>query len=155
MAYLEKASILQRVQQPARSGSLLLSAGITILSALIFVALALRILNYEMRKDEQLYVPPIRLLGTQEIYRDFFYNHTPGSAWLFYGLGKLTGSDHLLLTGRLGVLLGWVVLLAAIGGISYALTQSRLASWCIVVLSVTERRLSMAKEKGLRTRSSA
>jgi hypothetical protein len=137
MAYLEKASILQRVQQPARSGSRWLSAGITILSVLIFVALALRILNYEIRKDEQLYVPPIRLLDTQEIYRDFFYNHTPGSAWLFYGLGKLTGSDHLLLTGRLGVLLGWVVLLAAIGGISYALTQSRLASWCIVVLSVT------------------
>ncbi|WP_018185278.1 hypothetical protein [Kaistia granuli] len=116
---------------------MLASLGVAILSGLIFAALAFRILNYDLRKDEQLYVPPIRLLETQEMYRDFFYNHTPGSAWLFYGLGKLTGSDHLLLTGRLGVLLGWVALIVVIGGISYALTQSRLASWCIVLLGVT------------------
>jgi hypothetical protein len=137
MVYLERASDLRSGQHPARLRPLLASVGVGILSGLIFAALAFRILNYELRKDEQLYVPPIRLLDTQELYRDFFYNHTPGSAWLFYGLGKLTGSDHLLLSGRLGVLLGWVVLIAVIGGISYALTQSRLASWCIVLLSVT------------------
>ena len=65
----------------------------------------LRVLNFPMRKDELLYVPPIRLLDGARLYDDFFYNHVPGSAWFFYGLHKLAGTDHLLLTGRIGVLL--------------------------------------------------
>jgi hypothetical protein len=107
-----------------------------LVSVLIFLALALRILNYEMRKDELLYVPPVRLLEGSALYSGFFYNHTPGSAWLFYGVGKLTGGEHLLLAGRLGVLLGWIAFIAVIGGLSYALTRSRRASWCIVVLTL-------------------
>ncbi|BCP53927.1 hypothetical protein K32_25440 [Kaistia sp. 32K] len=136
MAYLEKAPAFGMAHPAARSRSALVGAGVAILSLLIFAMVALRVLNFEMRKDEQLYVPPIRLLETEQIYRDFFYNHTPGSAWLFYGIGRLTGSDHLLLTGRLGVLLGWVVLISAIAAFSYVLTRSRLVSWCIVLLSL-------------------
>ena len=45
--------------------------------------LALRVMNYEMRRDEHLYVPPISLLDSHQLYADFFYNHVPGSAWFF------------------------------------------------------------------------
>ncbi|WEX75610.1 hypothetical protein PYH37_001044 [Sinorhizobium numidicum] len=106
-------------------------------SAVLLSALFIRIMNYEMRKDEQLYVPPIRLLDHHRLYEDFFYNHPPGSAWLFYGLGKIAGSDQLLLNGRLGVFAAWVFLAAAIGGITYALTRSGLVSWCATVLTIT------------------
>jgi hypothetical protein len=136
MAFLERASAPDRIGKPVQVRTRLAGIALVLVSAVIFVALALRILNYEMRKDEQLYVPPVRLLDTSTLYTDFFYNHTPGSAWLFHAIGRLTGTDHLLLAGRLGVLLGWIAMIAVIGGLSYVLTRSRLASWCIVVLSL-------------------
>jgi len=136
MAFLERVSVSRIAGQPAHGRSHVAGAVVVLVSALILIALALRILNYEMRKDEQLYVPPVSLLDTSALYRDFFYNHTPGSAWLFYGIGKLTGGEHLLLAGRIGVLLGWIALIAVIGGVSFALTRSRRASWCIVVLAL-------------------
>ncbi|MDX1015844.1 hypothetical protein GOL25_23050 [Sinorhizobium medicae] len=90
-----------------------------------------------MRKDEQLYVPPIRLLDHYRLYEDFFYNHPPGSAWLFHWVGATIGSDHLLFSGRLSVFLAWILLLAAIGAITYLLTRSGLISWCVAALTVT------------------
>jgi hypothetical protein len=136
MAFLERASATRVVGHPAHWRSHAAGVVLALASGVIFIALALRILNYEMRKDEQLYVPPVSLLDTSALYSGFFYNHTPGSAWLFHGIGWLTGTDHLLLAGRLGVLFGWIVLIAVIGGLSLVLTRSRLASWCIVVLAL-------------------
>ena len=116
--------------------SLLLGAALAVLSVVLFACLAVRLMNYELRRDEELYVPPVRLLEESRLYLDFFYNHAPGSAWWFYGIRQLTGSDYLLLDGRLGVLAGWLVFAAGIGIVSFALTRSGLASWCIVVLSL-------------------
>ena len=109
---------------------------ISLFSAMIFIGLFLRLMNYELRRDEQLYVTPIRLLRNYHLYTDFFYNHPPGSAWWFYGIQQLTGSDYLLLNGRLGVLAGWLIFASGIGIVSFALTRSGLASWCIVILSL-------------------
>jgi hypothetical protein len=114
----------------------LLAGFLAVLSALLFACLAVRLMNYELRRDEELYVPPARLLDDHRLYFDFFYNHTPGSAWWFYGIRQLTGSDYLLLDGRLGVLAGWLIFAAGVGLISFALTRSALTSWCIVVLSL-------------------
>ncbi|WP_331376194.1 hypothetical protein [Sinorhizobium chiapasense] len=116
--------------------TLLFRAAVIVVSALLLVALLVRVMNYEMRKDEQLYVPPLRLLDQHRLYEDFFYNHPPGSAWLFHWMDKIVGSDQLLLSGRLGVFLAWLLLVAAIGGITYVLTQSALVSWCVAVLAV-------------------
>ncbi|WP_274628678.1 hypothetical protein [Arvimicrobium flavum] len=91
-------------------------------------------MNYEVRRDEQLYVPPARLLDDQQLYWDFFYNHPPGAAWFFHGMRLLTGSDYLLLDARLGMLVFWLLLLGAVGLVSFALTRSGLASWCITIL---------------------
>ncbi|MDK1493749.1 hypothetical protein QN219_27545 [Sinorhizobium sp. 7-81] len=116
--------------------ALLYRVAIVILSALLLFALLLRVMNYEMRKDEQLYVPPIALLDHHRLYEDFFYNHPPGSAWLFHWVGAIVGSDHLLFSGRLSVFLAWMLLLAAIGGITYSLTRSGLISWCVAAITV-------------------
>jgi hypothetical protein len=113
-------------------------AVMAVVSVAMLAGLVLRVLNFPMRKDELLYVPPIRLLDNNRIYEDFFYNHVPGSAWFFYGLHKLTGSDHLLLTGRIGVLVGWAVLILAVAFVSWALTRSVFASWAIAVLAACD-----------------
>jgi 4-amino-4-deoxy-L-arabinose transferase-like glycosyltransferase len=127
-----------RVAMPSADLRTLLSrAAIVILSALLLFSLLLRVMNYEMRKDEQLYVPPIRLLDHYRLYEDFFYNHPPGSAWLFHWIGVAIGSDHLLFSGRLSVFLAWMLFLAAIGAITYSLTRSGLISWCVAALTVT------------------
>lgn len=125
----------QMVMRGVQSRSRWLTWAVPLLSVLLFLGLALRIMNYEMRRDEWLFVPPARLLDDQALYRDFFYNHVPGSAWLFHFLHQLLGTDYLLLSGRLGVLLAWVVFVAAIGWVSFKLTRSQLVSWCIVVLT--------------------
>ncbi|WP_042775285.1 ArnT family glycosyltransferase [Sinorhizobium fredii] len=126
-----------RVAMPSADLKTLVSrAAIAALSALLVFSLFLRLMNYEMRKDEQLYVPPIRLLDHYRLYEDFFYNHPPGSAWLFHWIGATVGSNHLLFSGRLSVFLAWILFLAAIGGITYALTRSGLISWCVAALTV-------------------
>jgi hypothetical protein len=118
-----------------RSRSMLLALFLALVSVVLAAGLAMRVMNFEMRRDEQLYVPPIRLLADQQIYTDFFYNHVPGSAWLFHALATASGSDHLLATGRFGVLLGWVLMVAAVAGVTYGLTRSWLVAWCAVVLT--------------------
>ncbi|MGT2446685.1 glycosyltransferase family 39 protein (plasmid) [Ensifer adhaerens] len=102
----------------------------------VFYFLFLRIMNFEMRRDEQLYVPPARLLNDQALYADFFYNHPPASAWYFYGISKLTGSSDLLLSGRLGVFLAWILMAVAVGGVVYVLTRSAWATVCVGILSL-------------------
>jgi hypothetical protein len=118
-----------------RASSLLVSA-VTVVVLLLLFCIAVRLMNYELRRDEELYVPPVRLLENYELYRDFFYNHSPGSAWLFYGIGQLTGSDYIVLSARLGVFAGWLLLVGSIGGVSLALTRSILVGACIVVLTL-------------------
>ncbi|WP_265518360.1 hypothetical protein [Nitratireductor luteus] len=124
------------VKHRDETSSALLTGVLATISAYLVVSLAIRIMNYDLRRDEELYVPPVRLLDEHRLYEDFFYNHVPGSAWWFYAIRQITGSDYLLLNGRLGVLLGWLIFAAAIGLVSFALTRSRLVSWCIVVLSL-------------------
>jgi hypothetical protein len=107
-----------------------------IVSILLLIGLFLRLMNYGLRKDEQLYVPPASLLDNHSLYRDFFYNHTPGAAWLFHGVRHVLGSDHLLFDGRIAVLLAWLILAVAISAFAYALTRSAWITWSITVLSL-------------------
>lgn len=95
-------------------------AGLLILLLLIFA----RIMSFDIRRDEQLYATPAVLLRKLSLYRDVFYNHTPDSAWYFYGIMSALGTDKLLLAARLGVFLGWALLGAALLGVTYRLTRS-------------------------------
>ena len=62
------------------------------------------------------YVTPARLLDSQSLYVDFFYNHTPGSAWWFHAIRQLSGSDYLLFDARIGMFIAWLAFAAAIAG---------------------------------------
>lgn len=111
-------------------------AAISAAVAVLFIGIALRCMNYNLRTDEHMYVPPIRLLSELGLYRDFFYNHAPSSAWYFYLIGVITGSDHLLAVGRLGVLIAWLIMMAAIFFVVRKLTNSAVVAGSAVVLTL-------------------
>ncbi|OKP70710.1 hypothetical protein BTE77_25950 [Ensifer adhaerens] len=136
MAYPESVSSERQDSVQGKSSGILYQIAACLFFLFIFYFLFLRIMNFDMRRDEQLYVPPIRLLSDQALYGDFFYNHPPASAWYFYGIGKLTGSSDLLLSGRLGVFLAWILFAVAVGGVVYALTRSGWATLCVAILSL-------------------
>ncbi len=95
-----------------------------------------RIMNYEMRNDEQLYATPVALLDQSKLYQDVFYNHVPGSAWAFNAVGAFIGSDQVLLPARLGVFFGWMVFAAFLIWSTVKLTGSRALAALLVVLVV-------------------
>ncbi len=99
---------------------ILYGGGAALLLAMIFA----RLMNYDLRRDEQLYVAPALLLRDFDLYEDIFYNHTPLSAWLYRAAKILTGSESLLFPARLAVFGAWAGLGAAVAGVSFRLTQS-------------------------------
>ncbi len=99
----------------------------------LLIAIFARMMTFDIRKDEQLYAPPGRLLDDHHLYADFFYNHVPGSAWLFHGLMVAMGTDHLLLAVRLAVFGAWLLFAVAVVTITFALTRSAVAT---VVVSI-------------------
>lgn len=103
------------------------------LVALLFVAVTARILTFEIRADEQLYIPPAVLLESGRIYADFFYNHTPYSAFLYRAVYLLTGAQDLVGAARLTTVLAWGVTLAVVWWASLKLSRSvPMAMFCTV-----------------------
>ncbi|MBO0663025.1 hypothetical protein LQ948_09515 [Jiella sp. MQZ9-1] len=119
------------------AGPLVLAA----VSALSVAGLFSRMMNYQLRRDEELYVPPARLLDDHHLYADFFYNHTPGSAWLFHAVRTVVGSNDLLLDGRVAVFLGWLLFAAAISLFTYRMTGSLFLSWSLTTLTLVNELL--------------
>lgn len=102
----------------------------------LLIAIFARMMIFEMRRDEQLYVTPASLLDNWSLYTDFFYNHVPGSAWLFHAMKVLLGTDHILLAARLGVFSGWVLLAVGVAWISWKLTKSLPVTIFIIVATL-------------------
>jgi len=103
------------------------------LMAILFLGIALRVLGYELRADEQLYIPPAALLGQYALYEDIFYNHTPYSAWYFRALYLILPGDHLVLAARLGIVLAWAITLWGIWAAVRALSGDRMVALTSVV----------------------
>lgn len=109
--------------------------GAIFLIVLLFAGLSVRLLSYEMRVDEQLYISPAALLGEGSLYVDFFYNHVPLSALYFRVIHLALGEEHLVLAARLGVLIAWALTLVAVWLASLRLSQStRVALFCVLAL---------------------
>lgn len=87
--------------------------GIAVGLGILLLALALygRIMGYDLRRDEFMFVPPMALLGQYDLYGDLFYNHVPYSAWLLRGVHLLLPWMDLLATARLTIFLAWLGLL--------------------------------------------
>lgn len=111
-------------------------AGACAASAFAAAGLFARLMNYDMRRDEQLYVSPAALLDHQRLYHDFFYNHVPGSAWLFHAGFEAFGDGGLLFSARLTMFLVWLAFGAAGGYFTWRLTRSALAAAAAVVFLV-------------------
>lgn len=105
------------------------------------VGIFARIVNYDMRNDEQLYAPPAILLDENRLYADIFYNHVPGSAWVFDAAEDVTGSDRLLLTTRMVVFAFWLAFGVIVFWSTWALTRSPPVSALLVILMLTNQYL--------------
>lgn len=104
---------------------------------LLLTCIFARLMDAEIRRDEFLYAPPAVLLDDFALYRDIFYNHMPGSAWLFHAIAPVTGPDDVLMPARLGVFLGWCLLLLGGGAAIRVLTGSWLMAWLSALLLAT------------------
>ncbi|MFI2765861.1 hypothetical protein [Ruegeria faecimaris] len=91
---------------------------------LLIAGLFGRLMTYDLRRDELMFVPPARLLGEWELYSDFFYNHVPYSAWYYLGSGILFDEFGLLGSARIGLFLAWLGLIAATGWVTLRLSGS-------------------------------
>jgi hypothetical protein len=107
----------------SRTGTRYALAGVTC-GAFLLIAIFARLMNFELRRDELLYAPPAVLLDNYDLYRDIFYSHVPGSAWLFHIAMTVLGTDHLLLAARLTVFVGWLIFVAGVVLITYRITRS-------------------------------
>jgi hypothetical protein len=96
-----------------------------------------RMLDFGIRRDEMLFVPPAALLGEWRLYADFFYNHVPLSAWIFRGFHLIAPDTGILLGSRLAVFMGWLLLVGSTYYIVGRLSQSRLFAFISVIALLT------------------
>lgn len=79
-----------------------------IVAILLTVGLFGRIMAYPLAHDEQLHVAAARLMFTQPLYEGLGYSHLPGLPLLLGGFFAMVGSDHLLQTGRVLIIVCWL-----------------------------------------------
>jgi hypothetical protein len=97
---------------------------LVLLGAIWLGALFPRIMRFGLGRDEHLYAAAPALPPDWVLYRDVFYNHLPGSVWLFDAVGALPGVDGALMAARLGVFLCWALLVFGGGALLWLLTGS-------------------------------
>ena len=129
-AVAANSSASRRDRSIARIATILIAGVVAALLAAIF----LRLMTFELRKDELLYTAPIGLPADVALYRDVFYNHVPGSAWLFRAVAAAMPVDGVLLAGRVAVFLGWLVFAASLLVISWRMTRSHLVTGTVAIL---------------------
>lgn len=95
--------------------------------ALMFAGLVGRLLAYPLNRDEHLHISAAVQLPYGDLYRDLGFNHLPNLPYLLSGIYRVTGTEHLLLTGRIVVLLFWLAALAGLWLIGRALNAGALA----------------------------
>jgi hypothetical protein len=101
---------------------------------LMFAGLAGRLLTYPLNRDEHLFIASSAELPHGELYRDLGYNHLPNLPYLLSGIYRVTGTEHLLLTGRIVMLLFWVAALVALWLIGRVLNAGVVAITVAMVL---------------------
>ncbi|MFC0341762.1 hypothetical protein [Paracoccus niistensis] len=82
-------------------------AGLLILGAALYG----RIMGFDLRRDEWMFVPPAATLGDWPLYSGQFYNHVPYSAWAFRAVHLMLPGLDLLTSARLTVFAAWILLM--------------------------------------------
>ncbi|MGK6321617.1 hypothetical protein ACMGDM_00880 [Sphingomonas sp. DT-51] len=112
---------------PARAGGTARSRALP--AALIALALALvglfgRLMTYQLRHDEQMYLPIATMLAHGRLYDDYGFNNLPNLPLLMQAVLRVTGAEQVLLAGRLTIFAGWLVAVAAMLLLVRRLTRS-------------------------------
>jgi hypothetical protein len=77
--------------------------------AVLLLGLFARIMTFPLSHDEEIHVAASRLVFQAPLYQSLGYNHLPGLPLLLGGIYALTGTTHLLLTGRILIFLAWLL----------------------------------------------
>lgn len=77
-------------------------------SLILVLALFARIMTYPVNHDEQIHIAASRLVWQEPLYRTLGYNHLPDLPLVLGSIYALTGTDHLLLVGRLLIFAAWL-----------------------------------------------
>lgn len=117
-----------RSSRSSSGPSSIVMAAIVMIGLIALAGLYGRIMGYDLRRDESMFVPPAALLGQHQLYADLFYNHVPYSAWLFRATHQLLPWMGLLGAARLTVFLFWLLLLGGAGWVGWRLTRSALVA---------------------------
>lgn len=113
----------------------LMMLAMAVIGAVVLAALYGRVMGFDLRRDEFMFLPPAVLLGDGALYQDYFYNHVPYSAWLLRGVHLILPGLGLLEMGRLVVVAAWVLTLGLAGWFGWRLTRSALvAAFCMASL---------------------
>lgn len=74
----------------------------------VVVGLFGRIMTFPSTHDELLHIVAARLIFQEPLYGTLGYNHLAGMPLLLGGVFALTGTEHLLLAGRMLIFLCWI-----------------------------------------------
>lgn len=107
-----------------RANSMLRSGLAVVFLGLVFAGLFGRMMGYDLRRDELMFVPPAELLGEWRLYSDFFYNHVPNSAWFYRGFHLVFDEFGLLGSARLGVFSAWLLLVIGLAWVTFRISRS-------------------------------
>lgn len=118
---------ISAARRRARPGKAVLILAVAI-GVVVLAGLYGRIMGYDLRRDEFMFVPPAELLGQYVLYGDLFYNHVPYSAWAFRVMHQLLPWLGLLEAARLTIFLCWLLLLGGAAWIGWRLTRSVLVA---------------------------
>lgn len=100
--------------------SALALAGLLLLGAALYG----RLMGFDLRRDEFMFVPPAATMGDWPLYSGQFYNHVPYSAWAFRAVHLALPGLDLLTSARLTVFLAWVLLLGGAFWAGWRITGS-------------------------------
>ncbi|WP_434784976.1 hypothetical protein [Qipengyuania zhejiangensis] len=102
--------------------------------AVVCAALFSRIMAYPLRHDEHFYLAAAFYADRADLYREINYTHLPNFPLMMRAVLDLFGTERVLLTGRLVVVLFWGVSLYALYAIARFMGGSRAFGLMLAVL---------------------
>ncbi|WP_298969406.1 hypothetical protein [uncultured Roseobacter sp.] len=130
---------------PHQLSRMLIKGAVAFCGIMLLAGIYGRLMNYGLRRDEMMFVPPAAFLPGWDLYQDFFYNHVPNSAWYFKGVNLFFGEAGLLFAARFGVFLGWLALVGSVFWVTLRISKNRLfAFFCAVAMLTADPLLGEA-----------
>lgn len=101
-------------------------------AVLLGAALFGRVMTTALGHDEEIHIAAARLIFSEPLYSQLGYNHLPGLPLLLGSIYALSGSDHLLQTGRLLIFSCWMMTALVL----WAIARHHVGGWRVPILAI-------------------